>query len=119
MRPRRQRGEALDHAVDAGAALHHPLKHLGRVRIAELLVEQRASEERYRRFLERIQDGVVIIDDGRIAYANRVFADMVGATPERLLGRDFRDLVPPEDRAELQERYERWLQSESVSWTSL
>jgi PAS domain S-box-containing protein len=82
----------------------------------ELALERlRDSEERYRRLLERIQDGVLIIVDGRIAYANQVFASMVGDTPQGLVGADLRELVPPEDRKEIQERYRRWEESHAAS----
>jgi PAS domain S-box-containing protein len=67
------------------------------------------SEERYRRLLESIQEGVLIIQDGRIVRANRVFSEMIGEeSPEALTGTDFLDLVPPEDREELALRYKRW-----------
>lgn len=75
----------------------------------------RDSEERYRRLLERIQDGVLIVQDGKVAYVNEAFAGMLGEPREDLLGRDFLELTPPEDRPELQERYERWQQSQAVS----
>jgi PAS domain S-box-containing protein len=75
----------------------------------------RASEERYRRLLERIQDGVLIIQEGRVAYANSVFASMRGTSPEELLGIDFRELVPAEDRKDLWERYVRWEESLATS----
>ena len=42
------------------------------------LARLQESEERYRRLLGRIQDGVVIIQDGRLVYANEVFARMIG-----------------------------------------
>jgi PAS domain S-box-containing protein len=73
------------------------------------------SEDRYRRLLERIQDGVIIVQDGRLAYASEVFGKMVGEAPPALVGLDFRDLVPPEDRRELSERYRAWEQSLAVS----
>jgi PAS domain S-box-containing protein len=75
----------------------------------------RSSEARYQRLLERIQDGVLIIRDGRVAYANQVFGAMVGEAPEALVGTDYRDLVPPEDRAEIGERYRRWEAAQAVS----
>jgi PAS domain S-box-containing protein len=75
----------------------------------------RDSEERYRRLLERIQDGVLIIQDARVVYVNSVFAQMVGASPESLAGLDFRDLVPPEDREDLMQRYVYWEESQAVS----
>src|SRR5262245_28552670 len=40
------------------------------------LARLQESEERYRRLLGRIQDGVVIIQDGKLVYANEVFARM-------------------------------------------
>jgi len=75
----------------------------------------RHSEARYRHLLERIQDGVLIVQDGRIVYANQVFGAMVGDDPAALTGMDFRDLIPPEDRAEVSDRYQRWEQSQAVS----
>lgn len=78
----------------------------------ELAIAQlRESEERYRRLLERIQDGILIIQEGRVAYANQVFAEMVGEAREALVGADFRDLVPPEDREDVVGRYQRWEES--------
>jgi PAS domain S-box-containing protein len=75
----------------------------------------RDSEERYRRLLERIQDGVLIIQDGRVAYVNSVFGQMVGAPSESLVGLDFRELAPPEDRDFLRDRYRHWEESQAVS----
>jgi PAS domain S-box-containing protein len=75
------------------------------------------SEARYRKLLEAIQDGVLIFQDGRVAYANRVAAAMVGETPASLLGTELADLVTPEERRELLEGYRRWEQSAAVSAT--
>ena len=76
----------------------------------------RASEDEYRRLLERMQDGVLIIQEGgRIGYANAVFAAMVGETAAALVGTDFRELVPPEDRRELTQRYESWHRSQATA----
>src|SRR5262245_49633553 len=74
------------------------------------LARLRESEERYRRLLERIQDGVVIVQDGRVSYANRHFAELLGHTPEGLAGVEFGELSDPGDRAALAERYRRWQQ---------
>ena len=66
----------------------------------EALARLRESEERYRRLLERIQDGVVIIQDGRIVYANEV----LGAWSAQIRPRSWASTsasVPPEDRREV------------------
>jgi signal transduction histidine kinase len=43
--------------------------------------------------LERLEEGVLIVDGGRIAGVNGALARMVGETPEALMGRPLRDLV--------------------------
>jgi PAS domain S-box-containing protein len=73
------------------------------------------SEERYRRLLGRIQDGVVIIQDGKLVYANEVFARMMGDPEGTFLAQAFLHLVVPEDRPEIAERYRAWEQSRGVS----
>jgi PAS domain S-box-containing protein len=112
-------------AVSAGTASSHlreVRRRLGatldelRLRSSEqdhALDRLRASEERYRRLLERIQDGVLIIQDGRIAYANAHLSAMLGEPPDALLGRPFVDIVPAEDRPLLLERYLAWEASQA------
>jgi PAS domain S-box-containing protein len=82
---------------------------------AEALDQLRESEERYRRLLGRIQDGVVIIQEGRLAYANEVMGGILGADPAELVGVDFREVIDPEDRRDVGERYRAWEQSEAVA----
>ena len=61
----------------------------------------RQSEERYRRLTESIADGVVMIKNGRIEFANPAFAEMVGySAPELLLNSDVYHLIDPEYRQE-------------------
>ena len=84
-----------------------------RVQQDEALSRLRASEERYRRLLERIQDGVVILSEGKIVFVNRVFAAMVGDTPDGLSGVDLLELIPDENQADISERYQRWQDSQA------
>ena len=50
----------------------------------------------YRRLVESSPDGIVVVEDGRIAYANRAAADLFGvADPERLLGDSLFDYLKP------------------------
>ncbi len=74
----------------------------------QALERLRVSEERYRHLLERIQDGVLILQDGRVAYCNQVFAALVGEPREALLGRAFLELTPAQERDELERRYALW-----------
>jgi len=59
----------------------------------------RASEERYRFLAESVADGIAVLQDDRIAYANPAFAELFdGADPEDLDGLSAIGLVAPADR---------------------
>jgi PAS domain S-box-containing protein len=55
-----------------------------------------------------VQDAVLVIQDGRLAYANPVLATMMGEASSTLLGLGVQQLVPPAYRRELWEQYCRW-----------
>src|SRR4030095_4835504 len=65
---------------------------------AEALTLLRESEERYRRLLGRIQDGVVIVQEGKVAFANEVMGQILGEEPARLGGGRVRQVGVPEGR---------------------
>ncbi len=72
------------------------------------------SEEKYRTLIENIQDGVFLIQDGKIEFANEAFARMCGYTVEEVIGKDFRELVAPEDLEMVVDRYFRRQAGEDV-----
>jgi PAS domain S-box-containing protein len=72
------------------------------------------SEEKYHTLIDNIQDGVFIIQDGKIQFANEALAKMGGYTVEEVIGKDFRELVAPEDLEMVAERYQRRLAREDV-----
>ncbi|MFQ5876860.1 MAG: PAS domain S-box protein [Acidobacteriota bacterium] len=57
----------------------------------------RESEERYRRLVEGIRDGAVILKGGRVAYANPAMAHLLGIERERLRDRPFKEFVGARD----------------------
>lgn len=79
---------------------------------SSLFSRLRESEEKYRSFVEQAIDGIVIIQDGRIVFANRAAADLGGH--ENLVGMEFQDLVAPEVRDEMLDRYRRRIAGEQV-----
>lgn len=58
----------------------------------------RESDERYRHLLDANMDAVYVITDGRFTYMNRVGAEIIGYTPEELIGKPIVDVVTPEQR---------------------
>lgn len=65
--------------------------------IRETEQQLRASEERYRRLVETMGDGLVTIDqEGTITFANQALAEMLELPVEEVIGRDVRELVDEE-----------------------
>jgi PAS domain S-box-containing protein/putative nucleotidyltransferase with HDIG domain len=65
----------------------------------------RASEEQYQALVETANEAVFVVQDGRLKFANRKTLEITGYTEEKLLSVPFGDLVDPEDRGWVLERY--------------
>lgn len=65
----------------------------------------RESEQRFRDLVDGAPDGIIIQIDGRFAYVNRAFANLIGASkPEDLVGMKIADVIHPDDVADATER---------------
>ncbi len=73
-----------------------------------------ASEERYRRLVDSMQDGLILLRDGRFEFVNEAAGRIVGLSPAVLMGRPFLSVVASEDQALITDRYERRLRGEPV-----
>lgn len=62
---------------------------------AELELTQ--SEEKYRTLIDSIQDGVFLIEEGKLSYINRAFAKMIGYDVNEIEGELFTKFISPED----------------------
>ncbi|NJD52925.1 MAG: PAS domain S-box protein [Candidatus Methanoperedens sp.] len=59
----------------------------------------RESEERYRGIIETAEEGIATHEpDGTITYVNRRMADMLGYSPEEIIGRSSLDFVDDEEK---------------------
>ena len=66
----------------------------------------RESEEKYRTLVERANDGILVIQDYVIRFCNSRAAEMWGGVPEELVGRQFTDLMDPDEIPRILEIYE-------------
>lgn len=83
----------------------------GRKRVEEAL---RQSEEKYRMLIDNIQDGVFIIQDSKVQFANEAFARIVGYAMDEIIGKDIRELIAPEDLGMVADRYYRRQAGEDI-----
>jgi PAS domain S-box-containing protein len=66
----------------------------------------RRSEERYRRLVDTMNEGLCMTDEGgRFTFVNDRFCDMLGSGREEIIGRTVVDLVDPNDEERL---WENW-----------
>jgi PAS domain S-box-containing protein len=80
----------------------------------------RASEERFRGIFEDARTAIGFTDlQGRIQCCNRAYASMLGYREDELMGRNFADLIHPEDREENMAEIRRLLAQEIPSFEIL
>jgi diguanylate cyclase (GGDEF)-like protein/PAS domain S-box-containing protein len=62
----------------------------------------RQGLDKHRILVENSPDGSLILQEGKVLLANKAFASMTGYPDKKLLGRDFKSLLPPEETAFLE-----------------
>ena len=97
--------DRLEEAVaERTAQLRELLGQLDR-RVAEKTEEIRRGEEKYRRIVDTANEGIWQVDlDSRTTFVNRRMAELLGYAPEEMIGKNPRDFVDEEERAEVDRR---------------
>ena len=71
------------------------------------------SEERYRQLLDVSPVGIAVHSGGRLVFANRAGARIIGANePEEIFGKPIMDIIHPENQATARERIQRMMSGE-------
>lgn len=89
------------------AKMHQRVAELEELKTERKRMEEtlRESEAKYSALVENSRDGIVILQDGVVKFVNAASLEIVGYTPEELLGIDFLKMVTPEDRETVMKRY--------------
>jgi PAS domain S-box-containing protein len=82
-----------------------------RKRAEEALKE---SEEKYRSLIERANDGIVIVQDGKMIFANGKLFDMIGYSQKEMLNTEFLSYVAPDERSRIEDIHIRRFKGEDV-----
>ncbi|MBF0551481.1 MAG: PAS domain S-box protein, partial [Deltaproteobacteria bacterium] len=78
----------------------------------------RQSESNYKLLVDNSSEGVCVLQDGMIRYANPWAVVLTGYTKEELASLHFLELVHPEERKTASDNYVRWLKGEEASPTA-
>ena len=76
------------------------------------VAQLRQSEMRYSTLVEKGNDGIVIIQDGLLRFANSRMTDIYGSPLDELIDRPFIDFVAPRYRAVVADHYKRTISGE-------
>lgn len=78
--------------------------------------ELRRSEEQYKTLTDSSLTGIFIHQNGRYVFVNERFAKMHGYTVKELLGKEYKTLIHPGDRADVTVRVSKRLKGEPVPY---
>lgn len=81
---------------------------------ARLYQRLQESEKESHEIIERATDGITIIQNGVVRYANPRLAEMWGGTVEEIVGRSFTNYIHPDDLPAVADRYRRRIAGEEV-----
>ena len=74
----------------------------------------RDSEEKYRLLTANMNEGIIVLQDGKIVFCNPKYIQITGFPEKELLSRPFSEFVPPDDRQMMMERYLNRLRGEEI-----
>jgi PAS domain S-box-containing protein len=74
--------------------------------------ELKRSEERYRTLVDSSAEGILVVQDDKVVFANRRVLREGGYTLEEIQAKSLWDFFYPEDREKALQRFQRWLKRE-------
>jgi len=111
----RDADDLVPRVMESGPAEIAPLRaRAGTARDAGAL---RELEAQFRHFIRRASDGIVLIQDGIVRFANPRLAELWGGRVEEVVGTPFVNYVHPDRQADVLDRYRRRTAGESVPQT--
>jgi PAS domain S-box-containing protein len=105
----------IPYSDDDAHVLVFVANHVGAALERQQAIEaMRDSEARYRSVIENVGVGVVVVQDGRMVFANPSMVRIVGHSLDFLLSHPFTATIHPEDVPTVLERHQRRLRGEDV-----
>lgn len=77
----------------------------------------RKSEDRFRRMIQSLQEGLFVVQDEKFIFVNEAIVDILGYTVEEMTGRSFYDVMPPEDLEHMANLHQERVKGEKGSWS--
>jgi PAS domain S-box-containing protein len=85
-----------------------------KILLEKAISELKESEEKHVSLIKNIQDGIFVIQDEKMRFANESFSKITGYPLEAIYDLDFRDLIHPDDLEVIETNYRKRLAGENV-----
>jgi len=82
--------------------------------LEKAIAELKENEEKHVSLIKNIQDGIFVIQDEKIRFANESFCKITGYTIDEVYDLDFREIIHPEDKDRISSNYQKRLTGENV-----
>ncbi len=90
------------------------------LRVAERTAELQAEREFILQIMNAVDTGITVVDrERRFVYVNRAFAEMLGYTPEELVGKTPLDIAIPSHKIVLDTQWRNRLNGKSTSYENI
>lgn len=73
-----------------------------------------ASEAQYRQLVQNVRESIAVFQDDRIVFGNPRLGELLGYTPDAIIGHPFAEYVFPDDLPEVADRHRRRMRGEEV-----
>jgi len=83
-------------------------------KVEERTRELTESEKKYSTLVEHANDGIVIIQDGKVSFASKRIEELTGYRREELVGNPFLEMLPQSEVEFVKSRYEKRLEGKPV-----
>jgi PAS domain S-box-containing protein len=77
----------------------------------------RKSEDRFRRMIQSLQEGLFVVQDENFVFVNEAIVDILGYTVEEMTGKSFYSVMPPEGMEFMVTRHQDRKNGEKGSWS--
>ncbi len=102
---------------EAGEPTHSMASFVDIVDLKRTEEALRASEERNRLLIDNAAEGILVLQDEKVVFRNAKYVEITGLPEEELMSMHFTELVHPDDRQIVTERYLKRLKGEEISPT--
>ncbi|NVO19949.1 MAG: PAS domain S-box protein [Bacteroidetes bacterium] len=77
----------------------------------------RRSEDRYRRVIQSLQEGLFVIQDEKFIFVNEAIVTILGYTVEEMMGESFYKVVPPDRVDQIRMMHQERKKGDKNSWS--